>query len=141
MRERPRKPPNMVMQLTSTFAAQGVLRPPCSLRMLAAYWHVMRTSEPSHEPEAANPNASVDVSKSSVTLIPDCGGLDIAVHERGVHYGSPRDVSAHQRIETDEKLTLHRLLRPPQRALPAPVARKRLSAFGGVARASRDGTV
>ena len=31
---------NTVMQLTSTFAAQGVLRPPCSLRMLAADYHV-----------------------------------------------------------------------------------------------------
>lgn len=133
--------PNIWLHLTNTDAAQRVLRPPCLLSAFAAEPSVMRTSEPSHEPEAANPNASVDVSKSSVTLIPDCGGLDIAVHERGVHYGSPRDVSAHQRIETDEKLTLHRLLRPPQRALPAPVARKRLSAFGGVARASRDGTV
>jgi len=34
------KQPNTVMQLTSTFAVHGVLRPPCSLRMLAADYHV-----------------------------------------------------------------------------------------------------
>jgi len=34
------RPPNKGLQLTSTFASQGVLRPPCSLRMLAAEAHV-----------------------------------------------------------------------------------------------------
>ena len=34
------QPPNKGLQLTSTFASQGVLRPPCSLRMLAAETHV-----------------------------------------------------------------------------------------------------
>src|SRR5689334_3318590 len=40
-----RQPPNTVMQPTSTFAAHGVLRPPCSLRMLAADYHVGRTED------------------------------------------------------------------------------------------------
>ena len=35
--------PNTVMQLTSTFAAHGVLWPPCSLRVLAADYHVGQT--------------------------------------------------------------------------------------------------
>ena len=34
------EPPNKVLQLTSTIAAHGVLRPPCLLRMLAAEYHV-----------------------------------------------------------------------------------------------------
>lgn len=34
--------PNQPMQLTSAIAAQGVLRPPCSLRTLAADWHVVQ---------------------------------------------------------------------------------------------------
>lgn len=34
----------MAMLLTSTLAAHGVLRPPCSLGMLAADCHVRRTS-------------------------------------------------------------------------------------------------
>ena len=33
-------PPNQPLLLTSTLAAQGVLRPPCLRGMLAAEWHV-----------------------------------------------------------------------------------------------------
>src|SRR5215475_9095938 len=33
--------PNSPMKLTATFATHGVLRPPCLLRMAAAYWSVL----------------------------------------------------------------------------------------------------
>lgn len=38
--------PNNGLLLTSTFAAQGVLRPPCSLRLLAAETGVRRVLRP-----------------------------------------------------------------------------------------------
>lgn len=38
-----KKPPNTPLQLSSAIAAQGVLRPPCSLWTLAAEWHVGQT--------------------------------------------------------------------------------------------------
>lgn len=37
--------PNKLLQPTATFAAQGVLRPPCSLRMAAAEQHVRPIKE------------------------------------------------------------------------------------------------
>ncbi len=46
---RSQQPPNKVMQLTSTLASQGVLRPPWSLGMLAADYHVRLAKSIQHD--------------------------------------------------------------------------------------------
>jgi hypothetical protein len=106
--------PNMRMVLTIPDAAQCVLRPPCLLSGLAAHPRVMRTSEPSHEPETTDRYASIDASKSSASLSMVCVGLDMVVDERGVSHASRRDTCTHQRMRTDEKPThpFTGLLRP-----------------------------
>lgn len=73
---------NSAMKLTSTFAAQGILRLPCSLSMLAAYCHVVRaTCRGLQRGERMSRTSAYAHARRCVGDAEACSGRPVRVHE------------------------------------------------------------